>query len=111
MALVPPLPDSARLADLIDCGYSDRFAVQLEFSREIEDIQFFVFDDEDRRNWGDTLLAFDPRIMRSESGWGGGYASCWMGGHHRLICVAPGKSYPIETGGHGRSTASCYAEK
>lgn len=85
MALVPPLPDSARLSDLIDCGYSDRFAVQLEFSREVEEIEFFVFDDEDRRNWGETLLSFAPHIKRSESGSVGGYASSWIGGHHRLV--------------------------
>ncbi len=89
MALGSTLPNRARLSDLIDCGYSHRFAVQLEFSREAGEIEFFVFDDEDRRNWGDTVLAFDPCIMRWDSRWISGYASCWMGGHHRLICAEP----------------------
>ncbi|RXT20584.1 hypothetical protein B5P46_24570 [Rhizobium leguminosarum] len=69
-------------------GYSQCFGIQLSHDYQMDDSEFFLFDELDRDRWGDTLLSFDAQIMHSKDGSPvTGYASEWQGGHHRLICV------------------------
>ncbi|UIK01551.1 hypothetical protein LZK82_30940 (plasmid) [Rhizobium leguminosarum] len=92
-----PLPETLRLSDLIYSGYSQCFGIQLSHDYQMDESDFYLFDERDRELWGDTLLSFDAQIMRSNAGSSvTGYASEWQDGHHRLICVGtvdPKKSH------------------
>jgi hypothetical protein len=78
------------LADLIDSGYSEHFAIQLKLSQDLAEPIFYSFDDEDRRNWGQRVLIYDrkielgPRVLPVD-----GYASHWINESFRLICLPP----------------------
>ncbi|MBY5667416.1 hypothetical protein HFO33_34120 [Rhizobium leguminosarum] len=88
MDILQPLPETLRLSELIDSGYSKCFGIQLSHDYQMDDSDFYIFDELDRELWGDTLLSFDPQIMHSKAGSSvKGYASEWEDGHHRLICV------------------------
>ncbi|MBY5371454.1 hypothetical protein [Rhizobium leguminosarum] len=88
MDILQPLPETLRLAELIDSGYSQCFGIQLSHDYQMDDSDFYLFDELDRELWGDTLLSFDAQIMRSKAGSSvTGYASEWQDNHHRLICV------------------------
>ncbi|MGR9276227.1 hypothetical protein ACU8KI_16625 [Rhizobium leguminosarum] len=88
MDILQPLPETLRLSELIDSGYSQCFGIQLSHDYQMDDSNFYIFDWLDRELWGDTLLSFDAQIMRSKAGSSvTGYASEWQDGHHRLICV------------------------
>ncbi|NNH46137.1 hypothetical protein HLI03_31570 [Rhizobium laguerreae] len=88
MDILQPLPETLRLSDLIDSGYSQCFGIQLSHDYQMDDSDFYLFDELDRELWGDTLLSFDAQVLRSKDGSSvTGYASEWQDGHHRLICV------------------------
>ncbi|TAV45358.1 hypothetical protein ELI30_27280 (plasmid) [Rhizobium leguminosarum] len=88
MDILQPLPETLRLSELIDSGYSQCFGIQLSHDYQMDDSDFFLFDELDRERWGDTLLTFDAQTLLSKDGSPvRGYASEWQGDHHRLICV------------------------
>ncbi|MBB4229307.1 hypothetical protein [Rhizobium mongolense] len=83
-------PTSLTLSELIDSGYSQYFAVQLNLDSQIDDPDFFVFDEEDRRRWGDTVMFRDREIaLGDDVSPITGYASRWISPLFRLICVEP----------------------
>ncbi len=84
-------PKSILLSDLIDLGYSECFAVQLDHEYEMDDGDFFLFDTRDRQLWGATLMAAYEAVMHDEGGKPiAGYASEWLTPMYRLICVPNG---------------------
>ncbi|TCU15118.1 hypothetical protein [Rhizobium sullae] len=83
-------PTSLTLSELIDSGYSQYFAVQLNLDSEIDDPDFFVFDEEDRRLWGDTVMSMDTDITFADDRPPvRGYTSHWISPLFRLICIEP----------------------
>ena len=89
MEIGPPIPECLRLSELIDSCYSRCFAIQLSHDYNMDGRDFFIFDEQDREIWGDTLMSFDAHIKLSDNGhFTSGYASQWFDELYRLICVA-----------------------
>lgn len=55
-------PNEIMLSDLIDLGYSKHFAVQLDFSSSIDDIDFSRYDQRDEELWGKRRCALTPPL-------------------------------------------------
>lgn len=78
---------SATLSALIDSGYSQCFGIQLYPDDQFPEPEIYIFDDEDRRLWGNTEM-FACRLHLWESSEPiPCYASAWIGSLHRLVCV------------------------
>ncbi|MFS2150813.1 hypothetical protein [Rhizobium sp. Rhizsp42] len=81
-------PNEILLSELVDLGYSKHFAVQLDFSSNIDDIDFSRYDERDKELWGQTPMRADAAVARNEDGAKiCGYSSDWIEPHFRLICV------------------------
>lgn len=81
-------PNEILLSELVDLGYSKHFAVQLDFSSNIDDIDFSRYDERDKELWGQTPMRADAAVAYTEGGAGiRGYSSDWITPHFRIICV------------------------
>ena len=81
-------PNEISLSNLIDLGYAKHFAVQVDFSRNIHDIDFFRYDERDKELWGETPMRADAAVAHTEDGAKiRGYSSDWITPQFRIICV------------------------
>ncbi len=68
MLLSRPLPKTLHLSDLIDCGYSQCYAIQFNWDYDMDHSDFFLFNENSRERWGDTLMFFEAEVLRSKDG-------------------------------------------
>lgn len=83
------LQTSTTLSSLINSGYSPYYAIQLDLDGIFAEPEFYVFDEEDRRNWGNTMMFRGDIVLGDDQPPVAGYVSDGIDSLFRLICLEP----------------------